>query len=170
MQIKYQFQPEEIHQLEDAYRSSKDVRQRTWLHGVLLLAEGRTPQEVAQILKVDDATVYRWFERYRRGGLAGLKPQHGGGRQLETDEAFQAHLYETARRRPRALDQPFSMWTLQRMADYMAAQTGTRVSYETIRRLLKRAGIVFSQPQHKVSSPDPDYAVKKKRSKNPETT
>jgi hypothetical protein len=35
------------------------------------------------------------------------------------------------------------------------------VSYETVRRLLARAEIVFSQPQHKVSSPDPDYPAKK---------
>ena len=53
------------------------------------------------------------------------------------------------------------MWTLQRLADFLAEETEVTVSYETVRRLLAQAEIVFSQPQHKVSSPDPDYPAKK---------
>ena len=36
-----------------------------------------------------------------------------------------------------------------------------RVSYETVRRMLAAAEIVLSRPQHTISSPDPEYAVKK---------
>jgi transposase len=71
---------------------------------------------------------------------------------------------------PQSLDQPYSLWTLERLADYMAEQTGIRVSPDTVRRRLKAADIVLSRPQHKISSPDPEYEVKKKRSKKPETT
>jgi hypothetical protein len=53
------------------------------------------------------------------------------------------------------------MWTLQRLADYMAEQTGIRGSYETIRRLLNAADSVLSRPQHTMNSPDLEYAVKK---------
>jgi hypothetical protein len=40
----------------------------------------------------------------------------------------------------------------------MAEQTGIRVSNDTLRR---QQDIVLSRPQHKVSSPDPEYMVKK---------
>jgi hypothetical protein len=53
------------------------------------------------------------------------------------------------------------------LVDYLAEHTGLRVSDETIRRALKQAGIVLSRPQHKISSPDPDYQVKKRRLKIP---
>jgi hypothetical protein len=53
------------------------------------------------------------------------------------------------------------MWTYQRLADYMAEQTGIRVSYVTIQRVLSASDIVLSRPQHKVSSPDPEYLLKK---------
>lgn len=53
------------------------------------------------------------------------------------------------------------MWTLQRLADFLAEETEVIVSFQTVRRLLAQAEIVFSQPQHKVSSPDPDYTAKK---------
>jgi hypothetical protein len=57
------------------------------------------------------------------------------------------------------------MWTLQRLADYMAERTGIRASIETVRQVLKAGEIVLSRPQHKVSSPDPEYLEKKRRSK-----
>ena len=62
------------------------------------------------------------------------------------------------------------MRTLQRLADYLAEETGIRVGAETVRLHLKKLGIVLSRPQHKVSSPDPDYMVKKRRLKPPATT
>jgi transposase len=61
------------------------------------------------------------------------------------------------------------MWTLQRLADYLAEETGIRVSDETVRRELAKEGIVFSRPQHTINSPDPEYQVKKRRLKKPET-
>jgi len=64
---------------------------------------------------------------------------------------------------------PFSLWTLRRLADYLAEQTGIRVEYETVRLHLKRAGIVLSRPQHTITSPDPEYALKKRRSRTPAT-
>jgi transposase len=57
------------------------------------------------------------------------------------------------------------MWTLQRLADYLALETGIRTSYETVRQVLKAGEIVLSRPQHKISSPDPEYLVKKRRLK-----
>jgi transposase len=58
---------------------------------------------------------------------------------------------------------------LQRLVDYLAENTGLRLSDETVRRELKQAGIVLSRPQHKISSPDPEYEVKKRRLKIPAT-
>ncbi len=83
-------------------------------------------------------------------------------------DTYREQLIEAVRRRPRSLDLAFSMWTLQRLADYMAEQTGIRVSTETVRRTLKAAGIVLSRPQHTISSPDPEYKVKKRRLKKQE--
>jgi transposase len=72
-------------------------------------------------------------------------------------------LLQLVRRRPRSLDLPYSTWTLQRLADSLAEQTGIRVEKETVRVHLKAAASVLSRPQHTISSPDPEYAVKKRR-------
>lgn len=91
-------------------------------------------------------------------------------RPAKATAAYKERLLEVVRQRPRSLGQPYSLWTLQRLADYLAELTGIRVSYETVRLALKAGGIVLSRPQHTVTSPDPEYRVKKRRSSRPATT
>jgi transposase len=98
-------------------------------------------------------------------GIEGLKDRPMPGAPAKVTKAYEEQLLQVVRRRPRSLEQPYSMWTLQRLADYMAEQTGIGVSDETVRQQLKAGEIVLSRPQHKVSSPDPEYLVKKRRSK-----
>jgi transposase len=137
---------------------------------VLLSAEqGLKVPQIAAIVRESDSTVLRWLKRYRAEGLEGLHDAPRPGRPSEVTEASRAALLAAVRRRPRSLGQPFSLWTLQRLVDYLAEHTGIRVSDETVRRALKQAGIMLSRPQHKISRPDPEYAVKKRRLKTPVT-
>jgi transposase len=133
---------------------------------VLLSAEQRlkVPQ-IAVIVRESEATVLRWLKRYRAEGLEGLQDAPRPGRPAEVTPGYRAELLAVVRRRPRSLGLAFSLWTLQRLVDYLAEQTGIRVSDETVRRTLKQADIVLSRPQHTISSPDPDYQVKKRRLK-----
>ena len=84
-------------------------------------------------------------------------------------QAYQDVLLQVVRLRPRSLGQPYSLWTLQRLADYMAEQTGIRVEDETVRVHLKAAEIVLSRPHHTIHSPDPEYLLKKDDLSRPAT-
>jgi transposase len=153
-------------ELEQLYRRTRDPRLRTRAQMVLLSAEqNRTAPEIAPIVRESEVTVQRWLKRYLAEGVEGLKDAPRAGRTATVTEAYRAELLAAVRRRPRSLDLPYSLWTLQRLADYLAEKTGLRVSYETVRQVLKKAEIVLSRPQHKISSPDPDYLVKKRRLK-----
>lgn len=102
-------------------------------------------------------------------GIAGLHDHPRPGTASVVTDEYRVQLVAAVRRRPRSLDLPFSMWTCQRLANYLAEETGIRVSDETVHRHLADAGIVLSRPQHQISSPDPEYAVKKRRLKPNET-
>jgi transposase len=159
---------EEVEALDTLYRMTKDVRLRTRAQIVLLAGEQRmTAPAIAKIVRTDDQTVRNWFKRWRAEGIEGLKDRPMPGSPPKITKAYKEQLLSAVRRRPRSLGQPYSMWTYQRLADYLAEQTGIRVSYETIRRVLASSEIVLSRPQHKVSSPDPEYLVKKRRLKRP---
>jgi len=136
---------------------------------VLLAAEEKmTAPEIAKIVRKNDQTVRRWIKRFNTEGIRGLYDAPRTGSPGKTTSEYQERLLTIVRQRPRSLEQPYSMWTLERLADFMAEETGIRVSYETVRRILKKNGITFSRPQHTISSPDPDYLVKKRRLKSKE--
>ena len=161
---------EQLAKLEELYQKTKTPRYRTRAQIVLLSAEkGLKAEEIAQIVRESHITVLRWLKRYIAEGVEGLMDAPRVGRSTTVTEDYRKRLKEAVRSRPRSLGLEYSMWTLRRLADYLAEQSGVRVSYETVRRELAKEDIVFSRPQHTISSPDPEYQVKKRRSKKPET-
>lgn len=161
----------ELNELDELYHQTKQVRVRTRAQMILLAVEQQmTAPQIAQIVRKNDQTVRRWIKRYNAEGVNGLFDAPRPGTPVKVTAEYHDQLIQVVRRRPRSLDLPYSMWTLQRLVDYMAEETGLRVSPETVRLHLKAEDIVISRPQHKVSSPDPEYMVKKRRLKKNETT
>ena len=116
--------PERLAELEEMYRNTRDARLRTRAQMVLLAAERRMPAtEIAQIVRASEETVRRWLKRYLAEGVEGLRdePHPGAPRKLTAE--YRQKLVQAVRRRPRSLGLPFSLWTLRRLADYMAEQT-----------------------------------------------
>lgn len=162
--------PEAIAELDELYRTTRDVRLHRRAQMVLLAAEQHLlAPEIAKIVRSDEQTVRSWLKRYLSEGTAGLADAPRPGVQPKVTPEYREQLLQAVRQRPRSLGQPYSLWTLQRLADYMAEHTGIRVSYVTVRAHLLAGDIVLSRPQHKITSPDPEYEVKKRRLKRSET-
>lgn len=151
-------------ELEKLYRKTKEARMRTRAQMILLSSQGLLASAISEIVFTSERTVQRWINRYQAEGVDGLYDAPRAGARSKVTVDYQELLLQAVRRRPRGLGLPFSLWTLQRLADYMAEQTGIRITPEAVRLHLKKQEIVLSRPQHKISSPDPDYEVKKRRS------
>jgi transposase len=161
---------EQVDAVATLYRTTHNVRLRTRAQMVLLAAEQHLGvREIAAIVRECEGTVRCWLKRYTAHGIDGLQDQWAGGAPAKVTAAYRDQLLQLVRRRPRSLDLPYSTWTLQRLADELAERTGIRVEKETVRVHLKAAEIVLSRPQHTISSPDPEYVVKKRRLKMPAT-
>jgi transposase len=166
-----ELEPGELQELQMVYDKTKDVRIRTRTQMILLAAEqNMAAPQIGQIVRKNEQTVRRWIKRFNAEGVNGLYDAPRPGSPEKVTPEYRARLLNIVRQRPRALEQPYSIWTLARLADFMAEETGLRVSTETVRRILKGGDIVLSRPQHTISSPDPEYKVKKRRSKTSETT
>lgn len=81
------------------------------------------------------------------------------------DRRRDADLKDLLHRRPRAFGKATSLWTLALAAEVCHANGwAPRVlSAETIRQALKRLGVGWTRAKHWITSPDPEYAKKKKR-------
>jgi transposase len=139
--------PEQINELSQLYRTTRDVRLRTRAQIILLAAEQElSAPAIASVVRESDQTVRNWMKRYEAEGIEGLKDAPRPGSPSKVTPEFATQLVEAVRRRPRSLGLPFSLWTLARLADYMAEQTGIRVTGETVRRYLEESEIVLSRP------------------------
>ena len=156
---------EQTTELQTLYRTTKDVRIRTRAQIILLASDGLSAPQIATIVHLDPESVRHHLKRYRDEGIHGLADRPRSGRPARATPAYVEAALTALRHRPRALNLPFSLWTLPRLLDYLHAQTGIGVADETLRVHLRSHGISFSQPQHKVSSPDPEYPQKKRRLK-----
>lgn len=157
---------EQLRELNELYRKTHDPRLRTRAQIILLADEKQlVAQAIGEIVRLSDQAVRKWLKRYLAEGIEGLRDLPRVGTPKKVTAAYLEKLEAAVRRRPRSLDLPFSLWTLQRLVDYMAEETGIRVEAETVRLHLKKLGVVLSRPQHKVSSPDAEYTVKKRRLK-----
>ncbi len=122
---------QQLAELDELYRTTKVPRLRTRAQMILLSAEQRLKVgEIAGIVRESEATVLRWLKRYMAEGVEGLKDAPRPGRDRTVTDAYREKLIKAVRRRPRSLDLAFSLWTLQRLVDYMAEQTGIRISTE----------------------------------------
>jgi len=118
--------PVAIAQLDELYRNTRNVHLRTRAQMILLAAEkGLVADEIDQIVRKDDETVRTWLKRYLAEGIQGLHDAPRAGGSPKVTPAYREQLAQVVRQRPRSLGQPYSMWTLQRLADYMAEQTGS---------------------------------------------
>jgi transposase len=161
---------EQVNELRTLYRTTKDVRIRTRSQIILLAFAGLSAPKIAKIVELSAESVRHHIKRYPDDGIPGLADKDRSGRPATVTPEYIELATSTLRRRPRALGLPFSVWTLDRLLTYLQERTGIMVSYETLRTHLLAHGFSFSRPQHKVSSPDPEYVQKKRRLKTHETT
>jgi transposase len=160
----------DVTELRHLYRTTKDVRIRTRAQMILLAFDGLSAPHIARIVELDPFTVRQYMKRYLPEGIAGLADRPRTGRPRTATPAYVELAMMTLRQRPRALGLPFSVWSLERLSNYLKEKTQITVSDETIRTHVRANGIALSRPQHKGSSPDPDYLVKTKRSRPRVTT
>lgn len=157
-------------ELETLYRKARLPKMRTRVQMILLSAQCYLVPSISKVVLVSERTVHRWIKRYQAEGVNGLYDAPRSGAPGKVTAKYKEGLLKAVRRRPRALGLSFSLWTAERLGDYMAEQTGIRISRTAVRKHLKAMGIVLRRPQHKISSPDPDYEVKKRRLKGPGTS
>jgi len=101
---------------------------------LLRLGQGKTIREIGIIVRLDEETVRTWLKRYAVEGVERLQDRPHSGHPGKVTDEYQEKLVAAVRRRPRSLGLPYSLWTLECLADYLAEQTGIRVSPDTVRR------------------------------------
>jgi transposase len=87
---------------------------------IMASASGTLVPAIARLVAADEDTVRDVIHLFNAKGLAALDPQWAGGRpRLISDEAVEV-IVTAARTRPEKLGQPFTRWSLRKLAAYLA--------------------------------------------------
>ena len=109
---------------------------------VLILRQGLSQAEAAQVVGVQRQTVNIWLQRYRAQGADGVldgrrvSPRRGKGL-LTADEAGQVQGW-IRDRTPDQLKLPFALWTSRAVRDLIALRFGKMLGLSTVQLYLKR--------------------------------
>jgi transposase len=142
-------------------RSTNSVRYR---RAMMLLASagGNRVPVIAQLVQADEDTVWDVIHRFNEIGLACLDPRWAGGRPRLLTPDDEDFVIQTATTRPNKLGQPFTRWSIRKLAAYLRRVHGRviRIGREALRCLLSRRGITFQRTKTWKESPHPERDAK----------
>ena len=138
--------------------------------------DGASVAELAERLGCRTKTVYKWLHRFNAAGIDGLAdlPRPGIPRRL--GEHDRGRIIALARSTPPgrlvqggegllAPDQPeaAAVWTLDTLTEAARAE-GIQVARSQVRRILLAEGLRWRRTRSWITSPDPEFAPKERRS------
>ena len=157
---------EEKQQLRAGLRSVEAFTMRR-CQILLLSAEGHTPRRIARLLSCTDQTARNAIHAFNQEGPGCLSEKSSRPKSVAPifDEAKCERLKALLHSSPRQSEKARSTWTLALVAEvcFENKLTESLVSDETIRTTLKRMGVNWKRARDWISSPDPEYARKKRR-------
>lgn len=120
-------------------------------------AGGNTVPVIAQLAATSEDRVREMIHRFNEMGMRSLDPQWAGGRprQITTDD--EVFIVETAKTRPEKLGQPFTRWSIRKLADYLADNDTrpVKIGRERLRQLLVTNDVTFQRTKTWKESNDP---------------
>jgi transposase len=115
-----------------------------------------TVPELARVLGMNKATIYRWVGLKIDGGQAALLSKAIPGRPSRLSPEQLEQLVEWVRdHTPYQLRFHFSLWTLGSIADLIEREFGLKFSAGGVRLIMKRLGFSVQRPLHQAWQRDP---------------
>lgn len=139
---------EERETLIEGHRAEGSKRRADRIKTVLYRDEGKTHEEIAQLLFLDDSTIRRYEHEYEDGGIDALLDDHyrGGVGLLSTtqEEELKRHLRDTLYHRAKDV------------CAYVRREHGIEYTPEGMARLLHRLGFSYKKTKQVPGKADPD--------------
>jgi len=129
---------------------------------IMASASGTLVPAIARLVAADEDTVRDVIHLFNAKGLAALDPRWAGGRpRLISDEDIEV-IVAAATTRPEKLGQPFTRWSLRKLAGYLARRPDrpVRIGRERLRQILQAREISFQRTRTWKESTDPDRDAK----------
>ena len=128
---------------------------------IMASASGTLVPAIARLVAADEDMVRDVIHLFNQKGLAALDPRWASGRpRLISDDDIEV-IVAAATTRPEKPGQPFTHWSLRKLAAYLAGRDRpVRIGRERLRQILHARGISFQRTRTWKESTDPDKDAK----------
>jgi transposase len=130
-----------------------------WRRAMVVLASAGSNEVavIARLVQTSPDRVREMIHRFNELGMRSLDPQWAGGRPRQITTIDRELIVKTATKRPRSLGQPFTRWSIRKLAGYLATKKHRKVvvSREWLRQILAEERITFQRTKTWKESPDP---------------
>jgi transposase len=141
--------------LQDEIRRSEEARYDHRLHGVLLVAQGMSAPQVAQLLGDGRRTVEYGVKRFNAEGLSGLVEGERAGRPARLSEFQIEQIGEVLRDSPRAHGMRANLWDGKTLAEWLLRNWAVELSVRQCQRLFRQLGFRQRKPRPLIAHAEP---------------
>jgi transposase len=155
--------PAEMQRLVKITRTARD-RVRLRRAGIVLASvQGRSAGEAAAMFAATPQYAREVIHAFNESGFAALDPKWSGGRPRRFGPAARELICQVAKTAPQQLGRPFTTWSLTKLVEHLGERHRVVVSTDTVRAVLREAGISWQATKTWKGSRDPEFAAKKTR-------
>ena len=158
--------PEEEQELSQRIKAATKTRIYLRLKTVELSSQGKPVREIAGLLSRHPNSIRSYIHLFNQGGFSGLMPRWGGGASQKLgawDKAWWEDLLSRPPCQFEKLGTQSQRWTYALLHEYLLCYEGRKVHPNTIWLHLRRLKYTAGRAKLSVTSPDPDYQVKRDR-------
>lgn len=153
--------------LQDEIRRTYEARYDHRLHAILLVAQGMSGRQAAQILGDSPRTVAYWVQRFEAEGLAGLADADRPGRPRKLIQNQLYQIEQALRKSPFEVGLSVNLWDGKALSAYVKQEFGIQLGVRQCQRLFRQLGFRLRKPRSKIAHSDPSKKEEfKKNSKD----
>lgn len=153
--------------LQDEIRRSYEARYDHRLHAILLVAQGMSGRQAAQLLGDSPRTVAYWVQRFEAEGLAGLADADRPGRPRKLNQNQLYQIEQALRKFPFEVGLSVNLWDGKALSAYIKQKFGIQLGVRQCQRLFRQLGFRLRKPRSKIAHSDPSKKEEfKKNSKD----
>lgn len=158
----------ELQELQERLKRAKS--QSTLVYLDLKIIEfshqGKNTSQISELLGLHPNTVRSLIKKFQAHGFEGLK-RKPRGKPEEKLKAYDKAYWEDVLAQPPSsfepLETPDQNWTYELIQQYIETYLQLKVTISTIWNHLRRVGFTSGRAKLSITSPDPDYQVKRHR-------
>ena len=155
--------PDEAQRLVKITRTARD-RVRLRRAGIVLASmQGRSATEAAAMFAATATYAREVIHAFNEKGFAALDPKWSGGRPRRFGPAARELICRVAKTAPAQLKRPFITWSLTKLVEHLREAHRLCISTDTVRTILREAGISWQATKTWKGSHDPEFIPKKTR-------